>query len=140
MRTASTAVILLLGLLTSACGSGNTAAPTPPSGPTTDVFFGTLAVQGSSFYSFTVTASGPVSITLASLVPTEPGPAIHAVMGLGVGTPVGTDCGLTNSVNAAPSLTAQLINSLSPGTYCTQISDLGALTAPVNFSVRIVHN
>jgi hypothetical protein len=142
MNTATTAVSFLcvIGLLTTACGGNNTpTTPTTPALPSSEVFTGTLGVQGSSFYSFTVAASGNVSITLASLVPKAPGPALNVVMGLGVGTPDGTDCAVTNSVPTAPGLTAQLVNSLTPATYCAKIYDLGDLTGPVDFAVRIVH-
>jgi hypothetical protein len=142
MKTATTAVSCLfaIGLLTTACGSNNTpTTPTTPALPSAEVFSGTLTAQGSSFYSFTVAATGNVSITLASLVPKAPGPAVSTVMGLGVGTPSGTDCEVTNSVTTAPGLTAQLVNSLTPATYCAKIYDLGELTAPVDFTVRIVH-
>ena len=96
-------------------------------------------MQGSSFYSFTTTTSGQVSITLASLVATQPGPALNNVLGLGVGAPLGTDCNVTSSVNTAPALTAQLASTLSPATYCARVYDIGNLTASVNFTVRIVH-
>jgi hypothetical protein len=144
MKTALTlpaiAVLVLVGLLTAACGNDdNATAPSEPVGPQTEVFSGTLPVQGSSFYSFTVTTSGQVSITLASLVATQPGPALNAVLDLGVGTPLGTDCSVTNGVPAAPGLTAQLVNTLTPAIYCTRLSDPGNLAAPVNFTVRIVH-
>ena len=142
MKTATTALgfVLVLGLLTVACGGSDTpTTPTTPTLPSAETFSGTLPVQGSSFYSFTVAAAGNVSITLASLVATPPGPAQKTVMGLGVGTPSGTECSVTNSVTTAPGLTAQLVNSLTPATYCAKIYDLGELTAPVNFTVRIVH-
>jgi hypothetical protein len=143
MKTATTTLIsgfvLVLGLFTGACGSNTPTTPTTPAQPSTEMFSGTLPVQGSSFYSFTVAATGNVSITLASLVPTAPGPAVNTVMGLGVGTPNGTDCSVTNSVTTAPGLTAQLVNSLAPATYCAKIYDLGQLTVPVDFTVRIVH-
>jgi hypothetical protein len=137
---ATLAALAVAGLLTGACGSDSSATtPTTPTGPSTEVFSGTLDVQGSSFYSFTTTTSGPVSITLASLVATQPGPALNSVLGLAVGAPLGTDCNVTNSINTAPALTAQLVTSLSPATYCTRVYDIGNLTASVNFTVRIVH-
>ena len=135
-------VLLVCGLLTAACGNSSDSSTTAPTstGPSTEIFAGTLAVQGSGFYSFTVATTGQVSITLASLTTTKPGPALNNVMGLGVGQPLGTDCSVTNSVAAAPALAAQLVNSLTPAIYCTRIYDLGNLTAPVNFTIRIVHN
>ena len=140
MKTSTTALIVLIGLLTAACGRDEIlTGPTTPTQPASEVFTGTLDVQGSSFYSFTVSATGNVGITLASLVATSPGPALTNVMGLAVGTPEGTDCTVTNSVTTAPGLTAQLVNSLTAGTYCAKIYDLGTLTGPVTFAVRIVH-
>ena len=144
MKTALTvpalAVLVLASLLTVACGNDDaTTAPTTPALPSSEVFSGTVDVQGSSFYSFTTATSGEVSITLASLVATQPGPALNTVMSLGVGTPLGTECSVTNSVPAAPGLTAQLVNTLTPATYCTRISDVGNLKGPVNFTIRIVH-
>ena len=142
MKTATTAVSFLcvIGALTVACGSDNTpSTPTTPLLPSSEVFTGTLGAQGSSFYSFTVATSGNVSITLASLVPKAPGPAVNTVMGLGVGTPDGTTCAVTNSVTTAPGLTAQLVNSLTPATYCAKIYDSNQLTDPVDFAVHIMH-
>jgi hypothetical protein len=146
MKTVLTAVVVLfgVGLLAAACGGSSTpATPAAPTvtGPPTEIFSGTLAVRGSSFYSFTVGTAGQVSITLASLLTTPPGPALSTVvLGLGLGTPLGTDCSVTNSVTAAPALTAQLISSLTPATYCARVFDLGSLAAPVMFTVRIVHS
>ena len=140
MKTAIPALLVVFGLLTAACGNGgSTTAPTA-TGPSTEIYSGTLPVLGSGFFSFTVGTAGPVAITLASLTATAPGPALNSVMSLGVGSPLGTDCSVTSSVVAAPALTAQLVNSLTPAIYCTRISDLGNLTAPVNFTIRIVHN
>jgi len=134
------AVLAVVGLLTASCGNDDSATtPTTPTGPATEVFSGTLDVQGSSFYSFTTSTSGTVSITLASLVATQPGPALNSVLGLAVGAPLGTDCNVTSSINAAPGLTAQLTTTLSPATYCARVYDIGNLAASVNFTVRIVH-
>jgi hypothetical protein len=134
------AVLVATGVLTASCGGNDTpTAPTTPVGPQTEVFSGTLDVQGSNVFSFTVTTTGQVSITLASLLSTRPGPAINNAVALGVGTPLGTDCSITNSVTATPGLTAQLVNSLTPATYCARVSDIGNLGGPVNFTVRIVH-
>jgi len=140
MHTPTTIGLLFaLALTGAACDNNRTITPTTPAQPQTEIFSGTLAPQTSSFYSFTVATSGSVSITLASLVPVAPGPAATTVMGLGVGTPNGTDCDVTNSVTTAPGLTAQLVNSLTAATYCAKIYDLGSLTSNVNFTVRIVH-
>jgi hypothetical protein len=140
MKTATTTVLIFVfALFATACGSDNPSTPTTPALPQTEVFSGTISRGGSSFYSFTLATSGSVSITLASLIPTAPGPAVSKVMGLGVGSPDGTDCAVTNSVTTAPGLTAQLVNSLTAATYCAKIYDLGEVTNDLTFTVRIVH-
>ena len=140
MKTPTTTVLILLfALFSTACGNDNPSTPTTPALPQTEVFSGTISRGGSSFYSFTLATSGSVSITLASLIPTAPGPAVSKVMGLGVGSPDGTDCAVTNSVTTAPGLTAQLVNSLTAATYCAKIYDLGEVTNDLTFTVRIVH-
>ena len=118
---------------------GTTTTTTTISSTANEIFTGLVGVQGSSFYSFTVAQAGAVSVTLASLTSGTPGPASAAVMGLGIGVPSGTDCAMTDSINAAPSLTVQLTLSKGVGTYCVRIFDVGQLTGPMNFAIRIVH-
>jgi hypothetical protein len=80
-----------------------------------------------------------VSVTLASLTfgPRNPAPA--TIVGLGFGTPAGTDCSLTTSLNTAAGLVAQINSGSSMGTFCVEIFDVGKLDRPVDFVIRIVH-
>ena len=139
MKTATTAVSFLcvIGLLTRPAGQQQP-FDADHSRPASVGSVYRDARRRASFYRLP-SQLGNVSITLASLVPKAPGPALSKVMGLGVGTPNGTECAVTNSVTTAPGLTAQLVNSLTAATYCTKIYDLGELTGPVDFAVRIVH-
>ena len=61
-------VLALMAVGAIGCGkSGTTTSPsTTTSGPSTEYFNGTLTPATSSFYSFTVTNPGAVSVTLAS--------------------------------------------------------------------------
>jgi hypothetical protein len=100
----------------------------------TDTFAGTLAVQGSSLFTFTVAQAGTVSLTLSTLSAT-------VAVGLGVGTPNGTTaCTLTssNSTTLAGS-TPQIIVTENPGTYCVNVYDVGNLTGTATFSIIVVH-
>jgi len=54
--------------------------------------------------------------------------------------PVGTDCAVNNSVDTAAGLTTQLTAPVTPDVYCVKISDIGNLTGPANFTIRIGHN
>jgi hypothetical protein len=73
-------------------------------------------------------------MTLAS-----PGPAVSIPVQLGLGIPAGIGCGLTQSVTVPPALTPQIGVTLAPGIFCVSIQDVGTLTSPVNFAIRIVH-
>jgi hypothetical protein len=139
-----TMAVAALALLASACGgSDNTAATTPaPSvtGSSTQLFEGKLAVGGSAFYSFTVTTTGNANVMLASVTTTtSPGTESNVILGLALGTPLGTDCTITSAVPASAALQSPLVNNLTPGIYCARVYDIGNLKTPVNFAIRIVH-
>ena len=131
---------LALTWLAAGCSSSTPAAPSTTSTSTGPSFFtGSLAPRGSSFYSFTLTQAGTVSLTLTSLTfgPQNTVPA--TIVGLGFGTPVGTDCGLTTSLKTGAGLVAQINTAGGTGTFCVDIFDVGNLHSPVDFVIRIVH-
>ena len=137
------ALAATLALTLSACGGSDLSTPAAAStdtGPTTQLFEGQLSVGGSAFYSFTVTTTGLANVLLASVSSTTtPGTSSTVVLGLALGTPVGTDCTITSSLPTAAGLTSQMVNSLTPGTYCARVYDIGNLKTAVNFAIRIVH-
>jgi hypothetical protein len=104
----------------------------------TETFAGTLQPKGSTFYSFVVTQSGPVGLTLAA-VQTPGGAALATPLGIGAGIPSGTGCARSSSQTAPPGLAAQLTVTLNPGTYCAAVFDTGNVTSAVNFAMRIKH-
>ncbi len=138
------ALAVAAALTMSACGGGDdlstpTAASTD-TGPATELFEGQLTPGGSAFYSFTVATTGLANVMLASVsITTAPGTSSTVVLGLALGTPLGTDCSITSSLPTAAGLTSQMVNSLTPGTYCARVYDIGSLKTSVNFAIRIVH-
>jgi len=137
-------VLALLVAASLSAGCNNNPTTTSPSnfvvGPTTEVFTGSVDVNGSAFYSFTVVTSGTTSVMLASITTGTPGPAADIGMSLGIGVPAGTGCPVTTSVMVGPALTSQIASALTPGIYCVNIADVGNLRAQVNFAIRIVHS
>jgi len=133
-------VLLVAAALSAGC-SGSSASTTTPtvSGSLTEVFTGSLAVNGSGFYSFTVSSTGTTSVMLASITTAVPGPAVNLAVSLGVGVPAGIGCPVTTAVTVGPALTSQIAITLDPGIYCVNIADIGNLPVPVNFAIRIVH-
>ena len=114
-----------------------TAATTPADPAYTEEFAGTLPVDGSSFYSFTVTQYGTVNITLASVGGTYVPSTV--TMGLGLGQPSGEDCALSTSLSTKAGPTPQITNAYAPGVYCAKISDVGNLYTPATFSINIAY-
>jgi hypothetical protein len=133
-----------LALAMTACGgadsSSTPAAPIITAVPTPVLFEGQLAVGGSAFYSFTVAAQGDADVMLASVTTsTSPGSELDVVLGLALGTPLGTDCTITSSLLARPALQSPLVSNFTPGIYCVRVYDIGNLRSTVNFAIRIVH-
>jgi hypothetical protein len=137
-------VLALVLAALGAVGCGKSSTTTSPSaattGPATEYFGGTLAPAASSFYSFTVTNPGAVSVTLASTTTAKVGPAAPVGIMLGLGTPDGFGCAVSASADVTPGLSAQLSNqSNAAGIYCVSVADPGDLSTDVLFVVRIVH-
>lgn len=144
----SAALILVSVALSSACG-GDT--PTSPSSSTsttvTERFDSIIDVRGSAFFPFSVSQSGvATSINLASLSPLDRPGLVNATVEIGWGKTVKDDdgnivaCALEKVTQTTPALTAQLSDTLTPGTdYCANIADVGGLGEAANFSIRITH-
>jgi hypothetical protein len=63
------------------------------------------------------------------------------MVGLGVGVPrtSGGGCRLGVAVNASAATTPQISAPADAGQYCVQLYDLGTLTDPVGFTLKIEH-
>jgi hypothetical protein len=62
------------------------------------------------------------------------------VIGMGIGSPLGTECVEATAVLAFPALQSPLVSNLTPGIYCVRAYDVGNLKSSVNFAIRIVHS
>ena len=131
-------VVCALVLAASACHKDATTppAPTPSVIITTDTFRGTVPLRGSDAKNFTVAKTGTVNVTL-----TAAGPPSTIVMGVGVGVPKDSACAVLagGSTTTAAGTTVQLSGTVSPGTLCVQVSDLGNQTAAVTYTVTVAH-
>ena len=144
MKAMRTLLLAAAVVTASACGgssdSQSTTSPSVTVGPSTALFEGQIDPGGFAFYSFTVQQTGNVNVMLASVTASaEPGTSSSVVLGLALGTPAGTDCSITNSIQASAGLTSQLVVNMPPGIYCARVYDIGNLRSTVNFAARIVH-
>ena len=142
----ATAIILfVLALAASGCGGNSTTAPsssstttTTTAAPTVSEFWNdVLPVGGFKIYSFGIATAGTVNITLTSVG----GQFVPATtqLGIGIGSPAGSDCTTTQTITAGAATAAQISTTEPAGVFCARIYDVGNLFAPANFSVQIDH-
>jgi hypothetical protein len=131
--------LVALALMALCCGCSSIkdlfSSSTPTSaGSSTQSFTGTVAVGGSSFFTFTVAQAGKVDVTLTSLGGSSP-------VGLGIGTPNGTSsCQVTTSSQSTTAGSSPQVSATETvGTYCVSVFDAGALAASTTFAVSVAH-
>lgn len=126
---------LVAAAVATGCSDDNTII-TNPSTPTavTETFAGTVTVNGAFAHNFAVDTPGAVSAQLTALGPDE-----TAIIGFALGTWNGTACQLIITNDAAKLSTVILGTATAPGTLCVRVSDVGQLSAPANYEVRVDH-
>jgi hypothetical protein len=129
---------LALVSLAAACSNSGSTAPSP-TGPTTELFSGSLSVQGSAFYSFNPTQAGEVTLMLASVTSPDGRSTYPVILGLAFGIPMGTGCTHDQSLETPAALIPQISIGTTSGVHCVDVYDVGNLANPVSFTVRIVH-
>lgn len=152
-RMSARSVALRLALLVSvavvpaACGDDTPTSPTTDTSTTTttvaeasvtESFSGVLPVASARFYSFEVSANGTVTVSLDNVGGVTGVPSTIWV-GLGLGTPEATDCSTTTSLNTQAGGGPHISTTLTPGTYCARIYDIGNLAGSAPFTVTIAH-
>jgi hypothetical protein len=130
------AAALVFLALSAGCKSNDTTTTAPTTTTKTETFNGTVQVRSSDMHSFSVSASGQVSVTL-----TAAGPPATIPMGVGIGTPADAACGIITggSVTAVAGTNAQLTGVVSPGTLCVSVFDVGNQTSAITYTVTVSH-
>ena len=120
-------------------GTPSSSSSTTTSTPFPESFEATLGPGDSMFYSFTENAAASVTVTLASVVQPGRTGALSTPIRIGLGTPVGEGCTVTDSTDATPALTPQLTVAMAAGVHCVWVGDAGQLTGTVIAAVRFIH-
>jgi hypothetical protein len=134
-RTTSLSLILLAVALATGCGSDNSnpVAPTPPPS-VTEVFSGTVTINGANTVPFTVQQTGQVSATLTTLSDTT------ATIGLSLGTlNAFGSCQIIITNDNATQGVSVIGTATSTGNFCARVFDAGRLAAPVDYQVSVTH-
>jgi hypothetical protein len=121
---------------TMACSRDTTTSPSTTAPRTTDTFSGTVSVGGSAYHTFSVAQTGEVDLTLTAAAPPS-----TIGMGVGIGMVSGSTCVVMAGASgqAQPGTSPQLSGTVSPGTLCAAISDLGNQAAPVAYTLTVTH-
>ena len=130
-------LVLSIAVAAAGCEGEIANLPTTPDPVTvTETFTGTLTINGAQTHNVFTGATGLVTATVASLGETAP-----TKVGFSMGTlsSVGTCTVIVHNDNAVvtTALTGTVAN-LS-GTLCVRIFDVGALTAPVDYTLTVSH-
>jgi ABC-type Fe3+-hydroxamate transport system substrate-binding protein len=134
-------VLLAVALGTSACGNNSstngtvtTPTPTTPTATITDVFTGTVTVNGAKTHSFNANGAGTVTATLTTISPDS-----AVVIGFSVGTWNGTVCAVALANDQAAQGSSISGNTTTAGALCVRIYDVGNLTTSENYTITVAH-
>ena len=129
----SAAALVVLGV--AGCKSKITLPTTPDPVVFTENFDGVVNVNGSVTHTFFTSATGTVTATLTGLGDNPP-----SKVGFSMGTYAGSTCSivLRNDNAVATSVITGTVTTLA-GSLCISVYDVGALTAPVAYTVTVVH-
>src|ERR1051326_4862633 len=137
------AAVTLAAAATSAC-SDNTlsqlaAASTTAPNPQTDIFTGTLSVNGAFQHIFTITTLGSVTVSITGLAPNT-----SQIVGLSLGVWTGAQCSTSPQTGGASNDTATTgssitLNATAAGNLCARLYDVGFVTTPVLYTMTITH-
>jgi hypothetical protein len=130
------AVVLAFALALTACSQDiNPSIPSDPSNPVTETFTGTLTLNGADTRPFSVTRSGSVSASIASLAPDA-----TVTIGLSLGTWNGSSCSTVISNDSATVGTTVNGAADREGRLCVRVYDAnGKLPQPTDFELTVVH-
>jgi len=130
---------MLAGLSLAGCSPlGPTESPSnlPNADLSIETFSGTLPVDGSAFYAFSVVDGGLTYLSLASL--RENGVESNVLVEIGVGALSGTRCIATDATSVTANGYLQLSSVTPRGVHCAVVNDVGNLTSTATFTLKIV--
>jgi hypothetical protein len=126
----SSAALWLLSTVLLAGGCGGVVGP---SQNVVENMSGTLAVNGRSDHEFRVSKNGEFEVKITQLAPNA-----DAILGLQYGPLQNGQCGIIGN-NFARLNQVALGGFINSGNYCLIVSDVGSLTQPATYTLRVSH-
>ena len=131
-------VLLAACVLGAAACSNAPTTPTTPTLPTTftEVFTGTVNMNGGASHFFVSQSSGTVTATLTSLAPDA-----AQLVGFSLGTWTGTACQVVIANDKATTASAITGAVGGAGRLCARVYDIGTITgnSPVSYELTVTH-
>ena len=146
LRPSTPGCLLLAAVLgTAGCDNNNNngiIAPTPPPSITESVS-GNLTPFSARIHYFPIVNAGAVTASLTELIEPNPDPSPDnpTVVGLDIGTAVGTACQVVVSRTDVFKTQGVAAQATAPGTLCIRIYDVSStgLPASVDYTVTVTH-
>jgi hypothetical protein len=136
------AAVLVVGVALGCTNDPGPTAPvddTPPAPTSTETFTGSFGQNGSSVHTFTVVATGDITIEIKKL---EPVPTLTVGVSLGnYDDSNDPPCSVFASDNRVVVGSELFSGSAVPGEYCVSIRDVGNVfpDATVTYTVKVTH-
>ncbi len=131
------ALVSVFSLSLGACKKSTSTSPiTPTPAMTTEDFSGSFEQKGSVVHSFSVAATGSLSISL-----TEIAPLSTMALGLAIGSWDGTNCTVVSQNDNARVGSGALSGTAVAGNFCAKVYDSGNVwdTATITYKIQVVH-
>jgi len=126
-RFSCRALLLSIAILAmGACSNNNPIVPTPPSGPVTDTYSGTLSKNGAFTHAFSISSLGSITASIVSLAPN-----VSQIVGFQLGVWNGTSCTASSSTDVATTGSSITLTASSAGIVCVRLYDVGFVDTPV---------
>ncbi len=140
---------LVTGVLVAFCSVGcNNDGATSPTTTTdtsttvaaasiTERYTGAVPVGGNVVFTFDIGAYGTVDATLETV--SGRGVPSTVQMRVGLGTVADSSCATTVTALTSASATVQVTTTLTAGTYCVVVADVGNLAGPADVTLSVAH-
>jgi hypothetical protein len=145
MRRLSSRAALLVALLVAVngCGGDDNGGPTdpPPASTVSEVFSGTLTLNGARTHTFTVTATGSIVAQLTDLKMQNPANTDPVIpVGVSLGTWNGSICQIVLDNPATKQGDIVPGQTTATGDFCVRVYDpLGTIVQPQAYTIEVTY-